>query len=565
MRKEILFWEVLILAALLLYLSRSYSVALYLFLPLYFFLVWHILEYEEHLLIRLTAISILTATSLAFRFDYLTGGDPWVDYGVAKHILATNRFPLKDEEPLARFIVVTVSRLLSVDPMPVQKFLIPAIGSLTVPVLYKFLLDFMPKRGALYGALLLSVTTPYLHWVTQGVRESLGLFALVFALYLSYEAVKTLNHKKFAIALLSIVLAVLSHPRAGFVFIASWVGFSSFYVASAPSRKRFMFGAVTTLFAIGFSLIWWEITSSKGMASIERFLRTYDMGLGGILLVAGVVTLALLKFTPVEFISRNRKPVYGLGLVGGVFALAYSLNFLGKTFALSYPLPYYANGAAMVSLSIAGLYYLLEKEKMPLIGWTLGVFTIFMLNLLFTPEKPTTHFDFPMRDPLRLTEFISIPLASVAGMGLLMLGRNVDKLLPAFLTLSLMMGLPSMVFLGTPFTKGHFLYDERSWLISHPEQEMTSVEWLGAYTTGSPIISDLYIRYSLFYIGQDQRAVLNRNFSGNGYKLITKRMNHITDFGETIFAERKPLTEEILRLEAENDKIYTNGYAHIYQ
>lgn len=563
MRKSILFWEALILAALLLYLSRSYSLALYLFLPLYFFLAWHILKYEEHLLIKLTAISMLTATSLAFRFDYLIWGDPWADYAVVKDILATNQFPLRDDEPLARFIVVLVARLLSADPMTVQKFLIPALGSLAVPVLYKFLLDFMPKKGALYSALLLSVTTPYLHWVTQGVRESLGLFTSVFALYLSYEAVKTLNNKRLAIALLSIVLAVLSHPRAGVVFIASWVGFSSFYIASNPSRRRFIFGALTTLFAIGFSFQWWEITSSRGLAAIEKFLLTYDMGFTGGLLIAGIVSLALLKFTPVGFIARNKKPVYGLGLAGGIFALAYSINFLGKTFTLPYPALYYANGAVMVFLSIVGLYYLLEKERIPLVGWILGVFIIFLFNILLIYGKPTTYSNFPLMDPFRLTEFISIPLASIAGMGFLMLGRNTDKLLPTFLTLSLVAGLPSIVFLGTPFTKGDFLYDERSWLISHPEQEMASIEWLGAHTTGSRIISDRYIGYSLSYSGQ--RALLKRTLSGNGYKLITERMNHVTDFRETIFAEREPITEDIRRLEAESDKIYTNGYAYIYQ
>lgn len=569
--RQSLFWEALILSALLLYLSRTYTIALYIFLPLYFFLVYYILRSDERTLEKLTALSILTAISLSLRFDYLIWGDPWADYAINKGILESKMFPLTDEEPLARFLTVFSSMLTDINPMTVQKFLIPALGSLAVPALYVFMKDFMPERGARYSGLLLMVATPYMHWVTQGVRESLGLFMSVLALYLCYEAVKNLNLRKLAVALFSIMLVTMTHPRAALVFIVAWIGFSLFILDSSRQRTGFSLGIA--VFSIIFSLRWWEVTSSRGLGAINGFLSAKGYTLGeGYFITFTIVVFIYMVFTFIgtkipEKIEKRRKLLYTLGLAIIVVSSIYVISSLSKSFFLPYPQVYYFNGIVLSILALFSFYYFLEKDRIPVLGWLISVCSLLTLNLLLK-YSGSDFSSFPLMDPMRIFEFASIPLASLAGLGIFMLEKrlnnmNIKLLFSLFILVTLITSLPSIAFLGYTFSSGNLLYDERSWLISHNDQEISGIKWMEEYSLDMPIITDQYITYALKPTGKV--ADVNRELTNNRYKLITKRMLYITDFGELILAKRMPITEtKIKEIETDNIKIYSNRYTEIY-
>lgn len=569
--RQLLFWEALVLSALLLYLSRTYTIALYLFLPFYFSLVYLVLHSEERTLQKLMALSILTATSLSLRFDYLIWGDPWADYAINKGILESKLFPITNEEPLARFLTVFVSMLTGIAPMTVQKFLIPALGSLAVPVVYIFMQEFMPKRAALYSALLTMVATPYLHWVTQGVRESLGLFMSVLALYLCYEAVKNLSFRKIAFAIFAIMLVTMTHPRAALVFIATWSGFSLFMRASLKQRAVFSLGIA--VFSIIFSMRWWEVTSSRGLGAISGFLsaHSFTLGEGYIAAIAFLAILFILSTfigTKIsENIEKRKNLFYVTGLALIIVTSIYVISSLSKSLVLPYPLSYYLNGIVVSIIAVYGFYYFLENDRLPVLGWLIGVCSLLVLNLLLN-YGVSGFSNFPLSDPMRVFEFASIPLAILAGFGIFMLedrmsNIKVKLLFSLFILATLITSLPSLVFLGNAFSSGNLLYDERSWLISHTEKEISSIKWIEEFGSSFPVITDQYIMYALKPTGKEVHV--DRSLTGNGYKLITKRMFYITDFGELILAKRTPLTaDNIKELETNNMKIYSNGYAEIY-
>lgn len=569
--RQVLFWETLILSALLLYLSRTYVAALYVFLPLYFFLVYQTTQSEEKILLKLTALSILTAISLSLRFDYLIWGDPWADYAINKGILETGLFPLRNEEPLARFLTVFSSMLTGINPMTVQKFLIPALGSLAVPTLYVFMKDFMPERGARYSGLLLIVATPYLHWVTQGVRESLGLFLSVLALYLCYQAVKTLSLRRLGIALFSIMLVIMTHPRAALIFIVAWIGFSFFIQNS--SWKKTGFSLMIAVFSIIFSFRWWDVTSSRGLDAINRFLSVHDSNLekGYIMVIAFLAIIYIISaFVGAEisdYIEKKRKFIYRLGFALIFISFVYVIISLSRSLVLPYPSVYYFNGIVISILALFSFCYFLEKDRIPVLGWIIGVCSLLIINL-FLKYTSSGYLGFPLLDPMRIFEFASIPLASIAGLGILMLENKVDikriKIVFSLcILISLITSLPSIVFLGNTFSPGNLLYDERSWLISHNEQEMSVIGWLEGNGLNIQIISDIYISYAFMPTGK--LVYVSDDLKVQGYKLITERMLHITDFGELIFAKRGPIAEDKIKdLETNNSKIYSNKYAEIY-
>lgn len=573
--RRVLFWEALILSALLLYLSRTYTAALYVFLPLYFFLVYHIIHSEEKIIPKLTALSVLTAISLSLRFDYLIWGDPWADYAINKGILETGLFPLRNEEPLARFLTVFSSMLTGINPMTVQKFLIPALGSLAVPTLYVFMKDFMPERGARYSGLLLMVATPYLHWVTQGVRESLGLFMVVLALYLAYNALKEPSNKNMLIVSISTAILPMTHPRAALIFFAAWIGFSFFYLMHDFSKKKALSSALIVIFASSFSFRWWAISNSRGLAAIKQFLSNYNIDLLEGFIIT-YVCLILLYFLTTFFnrpfeklLAEKRKLIYHIFLTVGLILLTYVMFFFRKNLALPYPASFFAGYFIMFSLGIAGVYFLLEKNRTPIIGWMLGLSLLLVSNFIFNYGDVVGQYTSPAGDPLRIFAHVALPLAAIAGLGFYFIEeitgfKNIKYIFSFIVLINLVTSVPSIVFTGETFTKDSpLIYDERSWLISHTDKEIAGVEWLREYHLSATVISDRYIRYALMPTGL--AWIEDPELSGNGYILTTDRMLQITDFGETFYSKRKGLYMQKIRgLEEKTDKLYSNNYSDIY-
>jgi hypothetical protein len=233
----------------------------------------------------------------------------------------------------------------------------------------------------------------------------------------------------------------------------------------------------------------------------------------------------------------------------------------------------------MILLSIVGLYFLLNLRGIPVLAWIAAL----ALPLVFSIQRV-----FFFGDPLRFIEYLYIPIAIVAGAGLKQIFAHVPRqvvkagLVAGLASVSLVTAFPAVVFWGTPFEEGSILYDDRSWIIYHPNSEIKAVEWLDAVEIKGYLYSDNYVYYGAQWINNNDLVIEKRmrlrpqlgsskQYSGvrtpliSSYLLVTERMQKYVEFHEGMMHERYPLQEsEIEALNKDTSIIYNAGGAKVY-
>jgi hypothetical protein len=225
------------------------------------------------------------------------------------------------------------------------------------------------------------------------------------------------------------------------------------------------------------------------------------------------------------------------------------------------------NGVVMIILSLVGLYFCLNLRGVPILAWVAALAIPLLLSTL-----GVLFFG----DPLRFMEYLYIPLAIVAGAGLRQILARVPGqglkagIAAALATISLVTAFPAIVFWGTPFEKGSILYDDRSWVIYHPDSEIKAIRWLDQREIRGTLYSDNYVYYAAKWIDEDVflenrerlRPILRQ---GNNYFILTERMKKYAEFSEGMIHERRPLREsEIENLNNGASLIYDAGEAKVY-
>ena len=95
------------------------------------------------------------------------------------------------------------------------KFIIPPLSVIALYAVYRFTKNISSStKTAFFAGILLLCGTPYLHWTTQAVRETMGIALFALALYVSFTAIQ--SHKKQYL-LLSLLLTWRISSHASFV------------------------------------------------------------------------------------------------------------------------------------------------------------------------------------------------------------------------------------------------------------------------------------------------------------------------------------------------------------
>jgi hypothetical protein len=477
----------------------------------------------------------------------------------------------------------------------IQKFLIPILSACGILVLYKFLGEYTNKEIALISALFLLVGTPYIHWASQAVRESVGIAFLIIALYLSYQSMKKCRMDYFIAAFLVILGLVLTHHLSNLIFLLTWLAISLSYIYCVCEMKSVK---KSTLFALGIfllyissTLFWWNTHLPSQYVEFETLMnKLFSMPYVVVFFIVCIITLYIFPIVLPKIliviryflgmVFSRKKEVYAVTLIISVILAGVIYNFvMGKSvFITSYPGFMLINGIIMAFLAIIGLYYCLNFEKFPLVCW-LGTIA---LVIFLTIAKIV-----PFVDPFRFLEFLWIPFAIVSAIGFVQLFKNIKSerimalVVAGILTISIITAFPSMVFFNTSFNPGHPLYDNRSLVISHPDSEILALNWLETNKVSGIIETDTYIGYS-------GRALVNRdnltwqtyfrpgnpddslksyyyNLHQNYYALVSGRMSTYAEFGEDWSKNKNPLKPaEIEILNQKNNLIYDNGENKIF-
>ena len=575
-------------------LSRTNMQAIIVFAICYFLLVYR--TYLARSLCRLALCGLLSAWILALRFSYLTWGDPWFEYAMILEIMKNGMLSpayYSDQEPVLHTLIAATSTYANIGAMTLQKFIVPALSSLSLLALYSIAREFFDKETAVVSALLLSVGTAYIHWATQAVTESIGIPMALIALYFSYRSLQDIKH--LPAACIVITGLVLTHHLSTLIFI---VWYNSFALAHLYFRSGDMMQALRGLFISIFSLVaafaWWgaRMPDIYGIVikTIEKLLQT-SSPIYTILLI-----LIIIYFIPALFckqlillrsraviLQEFRTAVYlGFILICMVCTLL-ALHFLmGKSFfVLNYPLLFFANGLMMLILALFGMKSFLYLDRTPVLAWTGGVALLFMGSILKL---------YYAEDPLRFIEFIYPPLSIIAACGFIFLtskfsSRHKAALISLICLLSLVVSFPSTVFWGQDYSPEDPRHDVRAFVINHPESELMAIDLLKDHNAKGTLHTDRYVGYAslqLENVTSDISVSLLNNihertygrqqmnpehFSGEGnFVIITSRMMSYAEFGEWLLQEKSPLTkDERADIEEKTSLIYDNGDAWIYK
>jgi hypothetical protein len=142
--------------------------------------------YSANKLFSVILIGIFTALILSLRFDYLCWGDPWFEFGMIQRIvsfssLAPGIYP--SQLPVLHETIAIIALFSAGDPLLLLKFLIPPLSVIGIYAVYRIAKEVSSStETAFFAGLLLICGTPYLHWTTQGVRETLGIALFVLVL-----------------------------------------------------------------------------------------------------------------------------------------------------------------------------------------------------------------------------------------------------------------------------------------------------------------------------------------------------------------------------------------------
>jgi hypothetical protein len=583
-------------AGLFLYFSRILSILL---VPAIVFLGMAVLlaGYSRYRLFSILIIGIFTSLILSLRFDYLPWGDPWFEYEMIQRIIVyhsidTSVYP--SQFPVVHVIIATISLLSGVNPLDLLKYIIPALSVIGLYALYKIAKDLsLSTKIAFFTGILLLCGTPYLHWTTQGVRETMGIALFILTLYISFTATVTHKKKYLAIALLLIYGLVITHDLSALLFLLSWISVSLTYLYLICDMNRIhktsMFSLLIASATVIFIVAWVWGRSLYGYSLFNSLLNTVFHSEFGIpLFIASLIFLYLIPLkipdkilvlrSMVKTIIIRKKIIYvGFIIITSVSSGVVFNFILGNAiFVLNYPLPMLFNGICMIILSLIGVYYFLETDRLHILAWISALSLVLVLSMSNIV---------PFVDPLRFIEFLYIPLVIIAAFGVAFILGNtrLSKVLPimlaGFVIISVATSFPSSVFLGNSFEPGHPLFDTRSWVIQHQPSEIVAISWLNDYPSGGIIDTDAYVGYAARGIIQTNTSSIQTEypFMRETYPqvqdtnkqrhniLIPSRMKDYTEFGIQWLQKREPLNDmDIQKINNECNLLYNNGNAKVY-
>jgi len=584
-------------ACVFLYSSRFYPIAL---LPSIFLLglAVFLAVLSRYRLFSVLLIGLTASLILSLRFDYLPWGDPWFEYGMVQRIIAFHSIDpsvYSSQLPVMHLTITSLSLFSGVNPLDLLKFILPPLSVIGLYAVYRFTQDISSSaKTAFFAGILLLCGTPYLHWTTQGVRETLGIALFALALYVSFTAIQSHKRGYLFLSLLLICGLVLTHDLSSIMFLLVWIAVSLTFLFLICNRDKIRTTGVYSLIiattTVLFIVAWGLGRSIYGYSQFSGLMNTVSYSKYGVpLFILSLIVIYLLPLkipaqilmlrSIMDKILIRKNIIYIVFIIGTIVGSGVVINFvLGKSgFVLSYPLPMFFNGICMIVLALIGLYYFLEISRLHILAWIAALALLLVLSMTNIV---------PFVDPLRFMEFLYIPLAIIAAFGVTRIAELIGSprffsiIFSSIVIVSIITSFPSVVFFGQPFEQYHPFYDNRNWVINHDVTEISVISWLKTNGAKGIVGTDSYVGYAARAIlvtdplpvdslysfvrsqGYSHDAGIN---SENRYLIIVSRMNKYLEFGAQWLKEKKSLEETDLRkINDECNKLYDNGKAIIY-
>jgi hypothetical protein len=595
-----------LLIGVLLYLSRDWNEILPVILIGYILLTFHTLNSRS--IPAFIFLSILTSLTLSLRIPYLPWGDAWQDYAMIIRTLTIGypdfwilHEPLLQvliSQPLMPAILALITWITHLDPLLIQKFLVPTIGATAPLILYLFAQESLSKKAAFYGAIFFLISTPFLHWVTQPVRETMAIPVLFFVLWQCDRFISSRRVSGLLLGIMGVVVLSPLHHFSSLLFLVSWYGLSlgklvvlwdddDIRIKAALSGGIF---AGAFLYTSCWILMFNQPFTDAILGQVTTFLPMQSLTPFGLIIFLLIILCApYFLFLFPAFFSRYimliksvlpcEVQTYVRILQGiGIFALIVALFFISgfSTFKLNYPFTMLLSSIILFGLSLLGLSDVFTRKNFHIVSWLSVLGILFIIGTLKTSL---------VVDPLRILGYLFAPLCLTAGAGVTHLlsrflcHQNASRFLimgiSIFCAMSLVFTFPTPVLLGFTAPIGHVLYDERQYTIAHPASEIEGIQWLSENHQNGTIFTDTNIYYSSLWITQDGTLQAEKEPDRlnpdqfkpgrNNYVLISERMFTTAKFGEWLYEKSTPVSvDEYLEVVSNSTLIYEKDGFQIF-
>ncbi len=372
--------------------------------------------------------------------------------------------------PLLHLIMAYVSKL-GFDPMKVYLFLPQILASFGLIFYYLFLKKYFTSRQSLLACFLIAVFIPHIHWSSQPVRETLGLFFFPLIVYL-FDKVITENIIRFKYLvplLLSFILLVPTHHWSAIMTLTWLLAFSLFFI---NRLKRFFLAVILIFFFLSLNIIYWYflfpisfvlITSLFAHINITQLISTAIL-----LIFIAFFRLINLDFLKTPDIKRNSFLI----LVILVWLIAKNI------LPLSYPLQIWAHFLFFLIFIYVGFFYTKDNFANKLLSVSIFYFFYILIVITFNTFQKVNIYSLPF-DPLRTFEFAIFPLSILASLGLKKMSSKI-KVSGPIIILILIIGAtftyPPIFIYGNSFINTPF-YDIRSNIRYISPGEMELIKW----------------------------------------------------------------------------------------
>ncbi|MDD1729846.1 MAG: glycosyltransferase family 39 protein, partial [Methanospirillum sp.] len=503
----------------------------------------------------LVMISCSTVLTLAFRFSALTWGDPWQDYESVIEVLSqgsTAMVGYRLQQPVLPGFIATLTLVTGYSPLLLQKLAVPLVSALSAPLVYLFSRKYVDDSAALAGSLLFLAGIPYIHWASQGVRETLGIPFFLFALFFSVRMMNEGKLKDMLILIPVLSGLILTHHQSALMYIVIFSGIILVYLFCYAGRDEMRRVVWTGCIPIGMTLLltlfWWAFR-------IPFIFSSFIITVNQVLFIGGTnpviplsilaITGMLLRVIPLFFpggiiISRAKSQVIvgriyrivpGIQICGVIAGMVIGVLIISGTFPLvsSYSplmiLPILVIGI----LAILALDQFFMKERFFFLIWA-GIPGLMLVGGM-TVSKLLFESGYHIEiDPLRFLNYLW-PVITVIGSCTLVRMQNKRLLhgcITCFFVILYVNAFPPVVF-------DSIASDNRSLVISHPSQELLAIDWIEYQNVTSEFSSDRYAVAPARWLNPLGYQVVEPRgrpgeWSGASYWMITDRMKQYANF-----------------------------------
>ena len=401
------------------------------------------------------------------------------DFQQVKYLIDNNKINFTDSYynygafPVLHLLVFGISKL-GFDPLKVFLFIPQIFPSLGILFFYLFLKKYLSVKHSLLACFLISVFGPHIHWSSQPIRETIGLFFFPLIIYLFDREMTDENVRKGILnkilLAISMVLMILSHHWSNIMIIGWLLFYSLFFLKSnkkLPSALL-VIGAFLIL-----SLTYWYFAFSLAFTLVATPFRVLSL----ISLIIGVFFIAgifLLRRFNLNKIKNNHWRFISLALLTLLL-----LIILGKKLIpLDYPLQIWMMFFIFLIFAFVGFFHNREQKMndLALINIFYLIFWIIALSLCIFKERNLAQMPF---DPFRTLEFAIFSVAPIAAAGFLTINKKIAYLMP--ISVIILIFLATLIYPPIFIYKNSFantiFYDIRSDIRYIPDDTRDLIHW----------------------------------------------------------------------------------------